>query len=170
VRRSLRATGFSGSVSMSSGSSARRSARVLAFLTCSRVGASGMMAAAAAVAVVRLFLSMRYPVVENCTRFDFADDVAVVELFEAFEAVIGTGASQRSSRSSGRSRCSSAPHSRWMWAEVNRFQANWADVIVVISVVRCLIVESLLYILSQILKTFQFFFIFIMKYDVSIDK
>jgi hypothetical protein len=57
-----------------------------------------------------------------------------------------------------------------MWAEVNRFQANWADVIVVISVVRCLIVESLLYILSQILKTFQFFFIFIMKYDVSIDK
>jgi hypothetical protein len=52
-----------------------------------------------------------------------------------------------------------------MWAALNCFQANWAVVIVVvISVVRCLIVESLLYILSQILKTFQFFFIFIVKY------
>ena len=52
-----------------------------------------------------------------------------------------------------------------MWAALNCFQANWAGVIVVvISVVRSLIVESLLYILFQILKTFQFFFIFTMKY------
>jgi hypothetical protein len=53
-----------------------------------------------------------------------------------------------------------------MWLELNLVQAIWADVIVVISVVRSLIVESLLYILFQIIKTFQFFFIFTMKYEL----
>ena len=95
--------------------------------------------------------------VENWTRFDFVE-VVEVEVFE----VIGM-----SKFSSWSSWCSSAaPPSRWMWVELNLVQAIWADVIVVISVVRSLIVESLLYILFQIIKTFQFFFIFTMKYEL----
>ena len=97
-----------------SGSSARRSARVLAFLTCSNpaVGAAGLMvavvAAVAAVSLLRVLVSRRYPVVENCTRFDFVEVVEVFEAFEVFDAVIGfgTGMSKPSSRSSARSRCS----------------------------------------------------------------
>lgn len=45
--------------------------------------------------------------VENWMRFDFVEVVVFeVEVIEFFEAVIGTGMSKLSSRSSGRSRCS----------------------------------------------------------------
>ena len=45
--------------------------------------------------------------VENCTRFDFVEVVVFeVEVFEVLEAVIETGMSSPSSRSSARSRCS----------------------------------------------------------------